>query len=163
MEKCPTGTVGELAGCLPYNDHTSDVFFVGTCNDVSRLPPEFARAERFDGVVFIDLPNATQRQQIWELYLATFGLDPQQARPCDEQWTGAEVRACCRLAALLDVPLTVAAQNIAPIAVTAAESVERLRTWASGRCLAADQPGIYEHGANPATTRRKVSRSAQQN
>src|SRR5262245_12486382 len=27
-------------------DHESDVFFVGTSNDISRLPPEFARAER---------------------------------------------------------------------------------------------------------------------
>jgi hypothetical protein len=26
------------------NDHDSDVFFVGTCNDASKLPPEFARA-----------------------------------------------------------------------------------------------------------------------
>jgi hypothetical protein len=31
------------------HDHESDVFFVGTCNDASKLPPEFARAERFDG------------------------------------------------------------------------------------------------------------------
>jgi ATPase family associated with various cellular activities (AAA) len=28
------------------NDHESEAFFVGTTNDVSRLPPEFARAER---------------------------------------------------------------------------------------------------------------------
>lgn len=46
------------------NDHASDVFFVGTCNDVSRLPPEFTRAERFDSVVFIDLPNRSQRKKI---------------------------------------------------------------------------------------------------
>lgn len=35
------------------NDHESDVFVVATCNDISRLPPEFARAERFDGVFFL--------------------------------------------------------------------------------------------------------------
>jgi hypothetical protein len=49
--------------------------------------------------------------------------------PLDTEWTGAEVRACCRLAALLDVPLVDAAQHIVPVAVTAAESVERLRGW----------------------------------
>jgi hypothetical protein len=140
------------------NDHTSDVFFVGTCNDISRLPPEFARAERFDGVVFIDLPTSQQRSQIWDQYLRLFGLDPQQVRPHDESWTGAEIRACCRLAALLDVPLTAAALNIAPIAVTAAESVEKLRSWASGRCLSADQPGIYRREGQQASTRRRVSR-----
>jgi len=42
------------------NDHESDVFFVGTCNDASKLPPEFARAERFDGVFFVDLVQAAQ-------------------------------------------------------------------------------------------------------
>ena len=39
------------------NDHESDVFFIGTCNDASKLPPEFARAERFDSVFFVDLPS----------------------------------------------------------------------------------------------------------
>ena len=67
------------------------------------------------------------------MYLERFGLDPDQRRsPQDRDWTGAEIKACCRLAALLDVPLIEAAQNIVPVAVTAGESVERLRTWASG-------------------------------
>ena len=148
------------------NDHTSDVFFVGTLNDISRLPPEFARAERFDAVVFIDLPNAAQRQAIWEMYLGKFQLDPRQTRPDDSQWTGAEIRACCRLAALLDLPLTAAAQNVVPVARTAGEAVEKLRTWASGRCLSADRPGIYQpghptHAAGP--TRRRVSRDSSHN
>ena len=56
------------------------------------------------------------------------------------------MRACCRLAALLDLPLTAAAQNVVPVAVTAAESVERLRQWASGRCLDAEGGGIYGAG-----------------
>ena len=41
-----------------------------------------------------------------------------------------------------------AAQNIVPVAVTAGESVERLRTWASGRCLSADRPGLYTRGGD---------------
>ena len=45
------------------NDHESDVFFVGTCNDASKLPPEFARAERFDGILFVDLAGPEQRGQ----------------------------------------------------------------------------------------------------
>jgi SpoVK/Ycf46/Vps4 family AAA+-type ATPase len=128
------------------NDHESDVFTIATCNDISKLPPEFSRAERFDGVFFLDLPSPEQKLKIWEIYLKLFGLDAQQARPKDDQWTGAEIRACARLAALLDLPLTAAAQNVVPVAVTAAESVERLRSWASGRCLSADHPGIYSNG-----------------
>jgi hypothetical protein len=36
---------------------------------------------------------------------------------------------------------------VVPVAVTSAESVERLRTWASGRCLNASAAGIYQHQA----------------
>ena len=66
------------------------------------------------------------------------------------------MKACCRLSALLDVPLVQAAQNVVPVAVTAAESVERLRTWASGRCLSASQPGIYGNGEAKPKRRRKI-------
>jgi len=142
------------------NDHESDVFVVATANDITKLPPEFSRAERFDGVFFLDLPDARQRPAIWHIYLSKYGLDASQKLPADDQWTGAEIKACCRLAALLDVPLSAAAQNIVPIARTSAESVEKLRQWASGRCLSADQVGIYQHGGTAdSKTRRRVARS----
>lgn len=143
------------------NDHESDVFVVCTANDVARLPPEFARAERFDGVFFLDLPDRQQKDAIWQLYLEQFDLDRDQRRPEDEQWAGAEIRSCCRLAALLDLPLVQAAQNVVPVAVTSAESVERLRSWASGRCLSAEQAGIYRYEKSRAAcsnSRRKVNR-----
>ncbi|MCA9123922.1 MAG: AAA family ATPase [Planctomycetaceae bacterium] len=124
------------------SDRESDVFVVATANDISKLPPEFARAERFDATFFVDLPNAEQRRIIWQIYLEQFQLDD-QALPDDDLWTGAEVRACCRLAALLDVPLLQAANNIVPVAITARESVDRLRAWAEGRCLSAAESGIY--------------------
>ena len=41
--------------------------------------------------------------------------------PDDTNWTGAEIRSCCRLASLLDVPLVQAAQNVVPVAVTAGD------------------------------------------
>ena len=36
---------------------SSDAFVVCTANDVSKLPPEFSRAERFDAMFFLDLPG----------------------------------------------------------------------------------------------------------
>jgi hypothetical protein len=92
-----------------------------------------------------------------------FELDADQQRPQDDQWTGAEIRACCRLAALLDLPLTAAAQNVVPVAVTAAESVQRLRNWASGRCLDADHGGIYRHAGGKSRRRRSVSANPSSN
>ena len=43
--------------------------------------------------------------------LKRFGLNAEQRLPRDDNWTGAEIRACCRLAALLDAPLAPVAQN----------------------------------------------------
>jgi hypothetical protein len=140
------------------NDHESDVFVVCTANDVTKLPPEFSRAERFDSVFFLDLPGREEKQAIWNLYLNMFEIDRDQRMPDDANWTGAEVKACCRLAALLDMPLAQAAQNIVPVAVTSAESVERLRSWASGRCLAADKPSIYKFTSGNGKARRKIPR-----
>lgn len=139
-------------------EHESDVFFVGTANDIRRLPPEFTRAERLDGVFFLDLPGAAQRAEIWALYRQQYDVPVTQPRPVDEGWTGAEIKSCCRLASLLDVPLSEAARQVVPVSVTASETLEQLRTWASGRCLSADQPGIYQR-APVGTSRRKIAPS----
>jgi hypothetical protein len=156
-----SGVSARLFGSLLtyLSDHTSNVFVVMTANDISKLPPEFARAERFDGVFFLDLPGTDERDRIWPLYLNRYGLDPKQKRPQDHDWTGAEIQSCCRLAALLDLPLREAAKNVVPVAVTAAESVERLRNWAAGRCLDASRPGVYARG-NPEQPKavRRVAR-----
>jgi hypothetical protein len=141
------------------SEHESDVFFVATANDVSRLPPEFTRAERLDGLFFLDLPTAAEKDLIWAQYRRRYAIPEGQARPDDTSWTGAEVKSCCRLAALLGVPLTQAAHHVVPVAVTAAEQVERLRIWASGRCLSAAAPGVYRRdGDSPPRGGRRVQR-----
>jgi hypothetical protein len=121
----------------------------------TRWPPTL-----LDACFFLDLPGVQEKRAIWRLYLDRFGLDPGQRRPQDRDWTPAEIKSCCRLSALLDVPLIEAAQNIVPVAVTAGEAVERLRNWASGRCLSADRPGIYSRsGSGPERPGRSVRRS----
>ncbi len=148
---------GTMLGWL--SDHDSDVFVVATSNDTSKLPPEFSRAERWDGTFFLDLPGQPEKDAIWKMYQGKFGLNGNQPRPNDRDWTPAEIKSACRLSALLDVPLVEAAMNVVPVAVTAAESVEKLRNWASGRCLSADRAGIYarnQGGSSP--TGRSVSR-----
>ena len=156
-----SGVTARLFGTLLtwLNDHKSDVFFIGTCNKIEQLPPEFTRAERFDGVFFVDLPNVEARQYIWNLYLAKFQIDPAQPRPDDTNWTGAEIKSCCRLAALLGLSLLDAAQNVVPVAVTNSSSLEELRKWADGRCLSADNKGMFRRdaAAKPNPARRKLA------
>jgi len=139
------------------NDHESDAFVVCTANDVSKLPPEFARSERFDAVFFLDLPDRAEKDAIWAIYRNQFGIPTAEPRPDDTDWTGAEIRACCRLSALLETTLADAATNVVPVAVTAAESIARLRSWADGRCLSAHAPGLYRQSRATDKPRRRVS------
>ncbi|PQO43833.1 AAA family ATPase [Blastopirellula marina] len=144
------------------NDHSSDVYVIATCNEIAKLPPELTRAERFDGVFFLDLPERAEKDAIWRMYLDAYGLDFNQSLPPDDQFTGAEIKSCCRLAALLDLSVCDAARNVVPVAVTAAESVTRLRNWASGRCLDAANGGVYR-AASPKSARRRIPRDASKN
>ncbi len=127
------------------SDHTTDVMVVCTSNDISKLPPEFSRAERFDGIFFVDLPDKEQKEIIWALYEKEFSVTGQ--RPVDNDWTGAEIKACCRLAAMLGVSLVEASQNVVPVMKTASEKIQALRAWASQRCLSSEYPGVYTQQA----------------
>ncbi len=155
-----SGVSSRLLGTLLtwLSDHRSDVFVVCTANDVSKLPPEFSRAERFDGVFFVDLPSRSQKNDIWAMYLRQFGLPDDSPLPVDEKWTGAEIRSCCRLASLLDLPVRRAADNVVPVAVTASDKVEQLRSWASERCLSAEVSGAYQY-RSPSPRRRPTART----
>lgn len=113
------------------NDHESDVFFIATANDVSALPPEFSRAERFDATFFVDTPMSAAKDVIWRMYLGKYGLNPEQPRPDDHWWTGAEIATACRQAALLGVPVTVAARSVVPIAKLNAKHLATSRDWAA--------------------------------
>jgi ATPase family associated with various cellular activities (AAA) len=161
-----SGVASRLFGTLLswLSDRESDVFVVCTSNDVSKLPPEFTRAERFDACFFLDLPGDEEKNAIWNLYRQQFGIPPSQSRPDDTSWTGAEIRACCRLAALLDVTLVQAAHHVVPVAITAAEQVEKLRSWASGRCLDASRTGIFQRdGEEASRPSRRVQRGPNNN
>ena len=68
---------GTFLGWL--NDHESDVFVVATSNDISKLPPEFSRAERWDGTFFLDLPGQHEKDAIWRMYLGEVRPGPQPA------------------------------------------------------------------------------------
>ena len=97
-----------------------------TMPSITTLRGTFSRAERWDGIYFIDLPGQREKDAIWRMYLEKFGLATSQPRPNDRDWTGAEIRSCCRLAALLDVP----ASSLGPAVEHRGE-----RDW---RCSAAE-------------------------
>ena len=130
--------------------------FIGTCNSIGALPPELRR--RFNlGVVFLDLPNSSERKTIWDLYLNKYAL-PSQPIPTDDGWTGSEIRQCAWLAWDLKLSLQDAAEYVVPVSRSASEQISRLRDSADGRYISASYPGVFlKAGPASAQTGRKMN------
>jgi len=136
--------------------------FIATCNSIGSLPPELRR--RFTlGTFFFDLPTAEEREAIWKIYRAKYGVSG--ASPDDEGWTGSEIKECCRNAYRLKISLKQAATYIVPVARSAAEQIKALRLQASGKFISASTPGVYQYEEPTAPTfasslRRKIREEA---
>jgi hypothetical protein len=119
------------------------ILFVATCNSIGQMPPELRRRYT-KGTFFMDLPDKTERAAIWKIYRKKFGIADTDKTPPDEGWTGAEIRVCCDNASSFKCTLMDAAQFIVPVAKSAQDKIERLRSEASGRYISASKPGLYQ-------------------
>ena len=126
-------------------DPGENVYFIATCNAIKSMPPEYIRAERFDTAPFmIDLPNVEERAEILDYYKGVYKVD---GDPGDtEGWTGAELKAVCRLSVMMDRPLEVTRDYVLPISATMGEEITELRTWAKGRAIPASFEIKKENG-----------------
>jgi len=123
------------------------VFVVATANDISQLPPEFLRKGRFDEMFFVDLPDAEERKQIWEIVINRHtrninDFDAMALAHAAEQFTGAEIDAVF-VDALYDAfleareptdyDLAAAITRTVPLARLMDGQIAALRHWAKGR------------------------------
>jgi SpoVK/Ycf46/Vps4 family AAA+-type ATPase len=128
-------------------EKTSPVFVMATANRVERLPGEFLRKGRFDEIFFVDLPNAEERKEIFNIHLVKrrrditrFDLD-QLANVCDG-FSGAEIEQAL-IAAMYDafaqdreftqLDIIAACRATLPLSKTMTEQVTALRDWARQR------------------------------
>lgn len=131
------------------NDHTTDVLVIGTANDASQFPPAFTRAERFDGTFFFDVPTEAERAAIWRIYWPMFfpeesdlleGRLPQLLQ-LSEDWTGAEIRHCCRQACMRGSTVEAVAPLVPVYAQKDKADLQRLRKYAEmNLCWSATRP-----------------------
>src|SRR5439155_1759881 len=85
--------------------------------------------------------------------------------PCcvllDDGWAPGNIEVCCQRAVQYQVALAEAAGYVRP---TTPEDIERLRDWASGRCLNAAAPGFYRRThEEPIRPSRRVQRGGPSN
>lgn len=121
------------------DERPKGVYVIATCNNIDSLPPEWVRAERWDTApFFIDLPNEEEQEEILLHYQATYGVfgNPLSMKG----WSGAEIKACCRIAKLMDKDVNEVERFIIPVARTMDREIKRLREWAETRTIPASMP-----------------------
>lgn len=156
----------QLSAILKWRSESkARVFLMATCNEPERLlkvkQGALYRDGRFDGVVFFDLPTPEAKDGIWALYRSVYGIPAAEPNPPDEGWAPGNIEVCCQRTVQYQLPLAEAARYVRP---TPPEDIEKLREWASGRCLSASQPGIYSrNGPAAAKAGRHVNRNPSSN
>ncbi|MCB9855118.1 MAG: AAA family ATPase [Phycisphaerales bacterium] len=130
-------------------EHAAPVFLVATANDIEALPPELLRKGRFDEIFFVDLPEATAREEIFRIHLRkrerdVTRFDIPRLAAAAEGYTGAEIEQAI-VSAMHEVfgsgqeitteAIQHAIEESPPLAVTQEEKITALRHWARGRCV----------------------------
>lgn len=121
------------------NDRPEGVYIIATCNNIQGLPPEYVRAERWDTApFFVDLPNEEEKHQIFTYYQKEYKVDGYHNFDIGG-WSGAEIKACCRVAHIMGTTIDKASEFIVPVSKTMEKEISALRKWAEGRTIPASE------------------------
>ncbi|MEM7407245.1 MAG: AAA family ATPase [Pseudomonadota bacterium] len=133
-------------------ENKARVFIVATANDIESLPPELMRKGRLDEIFFVDLPDAENRQTIFEIHLAKRDLAAEQfdlaaLAKAATGFSGSEIeqavvsgvyRAHAAGGRLTMDTLVGEIAETRPLSVVMAEKLDYLRDWAAERTVPAN-------------------------
>lgn len=128
-------------------EKTKPVFLIATANDVSALPPEMLRKGRFDEIFFVDLPDRTEREDIFRIHLSKRNRDPatfdlKALSDLTSGFSGAEIEqvvlgglntAFYANRELAQDDLVAETKAVVPLSVMMREDIDELRAWAQMR------------------------------
>jgi ATP-dependent 26S proteasome regulatory subunit len=128
-------------------EKTAPVFLIATANDVSALPPEMLRKGRFDEIFFVDLPDKSERVQIFKIHLKKRNRDPAKFKvaalaEATFGFSGAEIEqvivgalytAFAKDRELNQKDILAEAEAVVPLSEMMKEDIEELRSWAELR------------------------------
>lgn len=130
---------------------TSPVYTVATCNSVSILRPELL--ERFDNVMFVDVPDKSAREEILQVHLNKRGVknikDLKEVVLATKGFSGREIEKVVKFAIekafFEEKVVTVkhlidSANKIVPTGITKADEIKALREWAKDKAIPAGNP-----------------------
>ncbi|MGB3309508.1 MAG: AAA family ATPase [Nodosilinea sp.] len=132
-------------------EKSQEIFVVATANDLSAIPPELLRKGRFDEIFFVDLPEVDERRDILHIHLdrrqqGVERFDITALVTATDGFSGAEIEQAVITAhyrALYEnrpADTTLMLEEIkrtVPLSITRREDIQRLRTMAQERFVAA--------------------------
>lgn len=154
----------QLGTILTWMQEQDSVFVIATANDVRSLPPELLRKGRFDQMFWVDLPNASEREQILAASLKKFkrekGINLSALTEKTDGWVGAEIASIVPEAMftafndgarqITTEDLLLAAESVVPLSVTMGEKLGEIRKFMEGKSLNASKPEAKSRKAKSA-------------
>jgi len=120
------------------SDHKTEVFVIATANELQDLPPAYKRAERWDAIFFLDVPDKAQATAILEYYATKYEITEPLNSIEIEGYTGAEIKSLCRIANAQNISINEAKEFVLPI--TQSFDVGALRDMAKQCAISAEAP-----------------------
>jgi len=122
-------------------ESNGSAIIMATANDISKLPPEFIRAGRFDATFFVDLPSTLERFEIIKIMNKKHGSSiPTTLAPKLNGFSGAEIEQLAK-DSLYD-GVDVALEMIVPLSRTMKDEISELQKWAKNRARLANIPEV---------------------
>ena len=139
-------------------EKNSEVFVIATANDISSIPPELLRKGRFDEIFFVDLPNATERKEIFEIHINKIKrdikkFDIDKLVENSKGFSGAEIEEAIKEAMFIAYDLgrdletkdiLKALKETYPLSKVMAQTINNLRKWAKVRARFASSENLEE-------------------
>lgn len=159
--KGDSGTSNRVLGTFIswLSEKTKPVFVIATANNIDSLPLEIIRKGRFDEVFFLDLPQKSERQEIFKIHLQQFRPNKWKNFNClelaqlTETFSGAEIRqtiieamyqAFYEKREFTTNDIRNAVKELIPLANIENEQMLKLKKWAtSGRIRIASTKDIF--------------------
>lgn len=165
------GTLSRVFGTLltAMEERMQGVVTIATANDIQALPPELIR--RFNEVMFVDLPQDSEREEIFKIHLRKRGRDVSKLDlnmskliSATEQFTGAEIEKAVKeaiarafLTKKKDVgqeELLGAIQDTKCIAKIMKDQIDAIRDWARDKArYASSLAQAAAHGSKKVQTK----------
>ena len=171
------GTTSRVLGSFMswMSDCKAPIYKVGTANTIRNLDAAIFRRGRWDAVFGVDLPQATEREQIFSIHLKKRGRNPEdfdltKLAYAAKHLVGAEIESIVDDAlynAFYDsVDMTIdhllaACRDIKPISLTDKEGIDAFRIWIKERAMPVSSIRVEPMGSIRTSTEPPKDRKTQ--